>query len=270
MADVDAMGEVSTVGQRLRRAREAAGLSLDDVAQRTRVPTRHLQAMEDGVWDRLPGPTYVAGFAKSYADVVGLPRAEIGDDIRAEMGGARNVTITPAYEPADPARVPPRTLAIGALVLLLLLGGAYWFLRQNALEEAQPQFTTPVERPAPTSVAAQLAQPQRPTGPVVITAREPVWVQVEQRDGEVLVSRELRAGERVEVPATATDPILRTGRAELLDVTVGGQPAPALGPPNTLVKDRSLKADALFPAPNGPAPASNGASPGLPAPAARP
>ena len=50
MADVDSgLGEGATAGLRLRRAREAAGLSLDDVAARTRVPTRHLDAMERGL-----------------------------------------------------------------------------------------------------------------------------------------------------------------------------------------------------------------------------
>ena len=62
----------------------------------------------------------------------------------------------------------------------------------------------------------------------------------------MFASRVLRAGERIEVPATAQDPILRTGRAELLDVTVGGRPAPALGPANQLIRDRSLRPEAVL------------------------
>ena len=39
--------QVSTVGQRLRVAREAKGLTLEDVAAQTRIPRRHLESLEN-------------------------------------------------------------------------------------------------------------------------------------------------------------------------------------------------------------------------------
>src|SRR5947208_12346765 len=78
-----------TVGERLRAAREKAKLSLEDVAAQTRIPQRHLASIENAEWDNLPAPTYTIGFAKSYAGIVGLDRAEIGDQLREEMGGQR-------------------------------------------------------------------------------------------------------------------------------------------------------------------------------------
>jgi len=71
--------DVVTVGQRLREAREAKGLSVEDVAAQTRIPTRHLTSLEESDWDKLPAATYSIGFAKNYAGVVGLDRSEIGD-----------------------------------------------------------------------------------------------------------------------------------------------------------------------------------------------
>src|SRR5688572_23247736 len=79
----------ATVGERLRAAREEKALSLEDLAAQTRIPRRHLESLETAAWERLPAPTYTIGFAKSYASAVGLDRAEIGDQLRAEMGGAR-------------------------------------------------------------------------------------------------------------------------------------------------------------------------------------
>ena len=81
--------DVPTVGERLRAAREAKGLALEDIAAQTRIPQRHLEAIERADWDALPAPTYTTGFAKSYASAVGLDRTEIGDQLRAEMGGQR-------------------------------------------------------------------------------------------------------------------------------------------------------------------------------------
>ena len=55
-----------SVGERLREAREAAGLTLEDIATSTRIPTRHLESIEAGDFSRLPAPTYTVGFAKNF------------------------------------------------------------------------------------------------------------------------------------------------------------------------------------------------------------
>ena len=66
--------ETPSVGDRLKAAREAKKLSLEDIADQTRIPLRHLQNLEAGDWSALPAPTYTIGFAKSYASAVGLDR----------------------------------------------------------------------------------------------------------------------------------------------------------------------------------------------------
>ena len=77
--------DVVTVGQRLREAREAKGLSIEDIAATTRIPTRHLSSLETSEWDKLPAATYSVGFAKNYAAAVGLDRAEIADAVAASI-----------------------------------------------------------------------------------------------------------------------------------------------------------------------------------------
>ena len=61
---------ITRTGDRLRLAREAAGLSLADVATRTRITQRHLAAIEKSDFSELPGRTYVTGFARAYARAV--------------------------------------------------------------------------------------------------------------------------------------------------------------------------------------------------------
>src|SRR3954451_4483551 len=103
--------DVPSAGERLRAAREEKGLSLEDVAAQTRIPRRHLEAIEAADWDKLPAPTYTIGFARSYASIVGLDRAEVADQLRAEMGGSRmSATTAEVFEPADPRRTMPKSL----------------------------------------------------------------------------------------------------------------------------------------------------------------
>src|SRR3954447_4660192 len=128
--------DVPTVGERLRAAREEKGLSLDDIAAQTRIPRRHLESIEKAEWETLPAPTYTTGFAKSYASSVGLDRTEIGDQLRAEMGGQRFTANTmETFEPADPRRTMPKWLVIGTIAaVIVLIAGMSWF-NQRSLQE---------------------------------------------------------------------------------------------------------------------------------------
>src|SRR5436305_10321913 len=173
MADMDQdqmLGE--PIGERLRAAREEKGLSLDDVARQTRIPIRHLEHIERGEWDALPAITYSVGFARSYANAVGLDGPAVGAELREQLGGARSNVAGPAayYEPADPARVPPRSIAIVAAILAVLLVAGYLVWRHqavgNAPDEAQiADRQTPADQPqsapAQPQAAPAAAQPQQ-------------------------------------------------------------------------------------------------------------
>ena len=236
--------QVASVGERLRAAREEKGLALEDVAAQTRIPRRHLESIETGDWDKLPAPTYTMGFARSYASSVGLDRTEIGDQLRAEMGGQRPLSSTPeVFEAADPARTMPKWLVFGAIAAVLVLVLLMSWLSNRSLEGSDDPAEQTAAAPAdPSSAAPQPAAPAQPAaqGPVVLTAVEPVWLQVYERGGARLFEGELAAGQRFEVPATATAPLLRTGKPEALRINVGAATAPAVGPPAATVRDVSL------------------------------
>ena len=251
--------EVTTVGQRLRVAREAKGLTLEDVAAQTRIPRRHLESLENSDWQRLPAPTYTTGFAKAYASAVGLERGEIYEQLREEMGGVRPVHQTSeVFEPADPARTMPKWLVFGAIAAVLVLvlvmswlnersfSGPDGAANENVAEAAEPVAATPPP-PGPAQTAP---------GPVVITANEQVWLEV--RDGaKLLKGGLLEAGQSFEVPATATAPTLTTGKPEALRISVGTADAPPVGPAATKVRNVSLRGPDLM---RGPAPAAPGAA----------
>src|SRR5689334_8062705 len=127
--------EPVTAGERLRLAREAKKLSLEEVAAQTRIPQRHLASIETGDWDNLPAPTYSIGFAKSYASAVGLDRTEIGNQLREEMGGQRFASTTSdVFEPADPARTMPKWLVLGAIAAVIVLIAVMSWLNSRSLQ----------------------------------------------------------------------------------------------------------------------------------------
>jgi cytoskeletal protein RodZ len=233
--------EVATVGERLRAAREEKGLSLEDVAAQTRIPRRHLESLETSDWERLPAPTYTNGFAKSYASVVGLDRVEIGEQLRGEMGGMRPTAMAEVFEPADPARTMPRWLVFGAIAAVVVLVVVMSWLSQRSVQGSDDTASDNSAAVAATAPALSPPGPAAPAaqGVVVITANEPVWIQV--KDGATtLKAGVLEAGQSFEVPATATAPTLTTGKPEALRISVGTADAPAVGPAATTVRNVSL------------------------------
>lgn len=250
MEETEADG-MMTVGQRLREARESQNLSIEDIAASTRIPTRHLASLETSEWDNLPAATYSIGFAKNYATAVGLDRNEIGDQLRAEMGGYRAPeTHAEVYEAADPARTMPKGLVFGALGLLLLaVLGFTWMSNRSIEGSGQP--APGIESETPSASAPTVATPApapAATGPVVLTANEPVWIEV--KDGTALLKQgELAAGQSFEVPANAAAPVLTTGKPEALRVSVGTADAPPVGPAGRTVSRVSLRAADLMRAP---------------------
>jgi len=250
-----------TVGERLREAREKQGLSLEDLAAQTRIPQRHLVSIESAEWDSLPAPTYTVGFAKNYAAAVGLDRAEIGEQLREEMGGQRFAsTSADVFEPADPRRTMPKSLVIGAVIAAVLLIAVMSLLNRRSLDEPEPAATN---APAGTVAAPAATSPEAAPatqGSVVLTALAPVWLQISDRGGATLFSGMLQPGQAFTVPATATAPVLKTGKPEALRITVGNAIAPPVGPPATTVSDVSLL----------PADLLRGGQAAPPAPAAQP
>lgn len=69
-------GGVAAFGGELRAAREARGVAFETICEATKVPAKHIRALEAGTWDELPGGVFRRGFVRSYLSVLGLEQDE--------------------------------------------------------------------------------------------------------------------------------------------------------------------------------------------------
>lgn len=74
------------IGETLRSAREHRGLTIEQVAQDTRISARFLEALETERFDELPAPVYVRGFLRSYANYLKVDAQPLLDQL---VGGER-------------------------------------------------------------------------------------------------------------------------------------------------------------------------------------
>ena len=244
------------VGSRLRDAREAAGLSIEQVAAETRIPQRHLLSIEGGDFGALPSRTYAIGFSRTYARLLNLDERQVLDDVRAELATTQDQrAVQPAkFEPGDPARVPGRGLAwFAVLAAVLLIGGVYAFYNSYFSPGMGP---APLQDPA-TQVAqadgarrasAPAARPaQAPSGPVVFTSTmDGTWVKFYDADGERLYEAQMDEGDTYTIPADANGPQVWTGRPYALAITVGGRQVPKLSEEDEIIRDVPVSPEALL------------------------
>jgi cytoskeleton protein RodZ len=113
-------------GQKLHEARMRARLSAEQVAETLNLSIQQIAALEENDFARLPGPTYVRGYLRNYAQLLGLPAQEIIESYASVNGthrATRPNTLTPEREVTtrDGAVRFATFLVVGILILLAVV-----------------------------------------------------------------------------------------------------------------------------------------------------
>lgn len=149
-----------TVAEQLRAAREANGLSVQQVADLTKIRTDHIRALEEGNFNRFPAPIYIRGSVKNYAAMLKLDMPRVLTALDAELKGTDKFAEPPPLveqtkSPLDHvmfllSKVNMKTaLALGgvlAVVLVVVLAG--WAWRQHEKSKIVPDLPPAVYQPS--------------------------------------------------------------------------------------------------------------------------
>ena len=195
-------------GERLRAAREAAGLSVDDVASRLHMPARVVRSLEIEDWSRLGAPVFVRGQVRSYSRLLGLTTAPMMDAL--DVG------------PVEPSHLVSRTHTPKAqwwaeqigrrliyIVLTVSLAIPAWIATRQHLNGSvgaapldipMSDRAAPTDRPqVPRTMVASMAPvatsvPARQSTDIVVRTRGESWLEAIGPDGNVLEQGLLPAG----------------------------------------------------------------------------
>ena len=197
-----ASAEPARLGAELRDARQALGLSIEDLAQSLRIRRVYLAALEEGRVRDLPALAYAVGFVRTYARSLGLDE----NDMVRRFREASGPNVARKTDLVFPEPVPDRGVPAGAVILLgaVLAIGAYvgWYqwsgsgtrtvdavpppppAIEQALREGSPPETVPEPAapppgapspgaPNPTNANAAPLPPGRPGAPALAPAAPP-------------------------------------------------------------------------------------------------
>ncbi|MBW8307045.1 MAG: DUF4115 domain-containing protein [Thiobacillus sp.] len=157
------------VGQILREAREAQGMTQEDAAARLRLMQRQVEAMETDDFESLGQPVFARGFVRNYARLLGLaPEALLA---RMEGAPAEPTAVSPAAQPQPHSWVTSPwliLLLLGLLVVVVAPLSLYWWLNSGGGDGPSQRMSPATQgRPAPVAAPAPVAEPAEAALPVV-------------------------------------------------------------------------------------------------------
>ena len=249
----------------LRHARERLGLSLRDIADRTKIRTTILGAIENNEVDHLPPPIFTRGFVKAYAREVGLdpqafagtlatpqPLAAAAADVRAIESAFEDRS--ERYNLSERETSSVVTAALIVVVGLLFILTDPWKPSDNPA--AIPAGETATDGTAIHGAVATTG-PSRPTVPPVprapnmridLAPQGPCWIEA-TADGERVIYRLLNAGDRYSIEGYE-DLVLKVGDPAALAFSINGAKGRPLGPagqPTTVRITRGNSHEFLIP-----------------------
>src|SRR3990172_235289 len=245
---------METIGEYLKRVREACGYSLDDVAGITKINLRYLEAIEQDEFAKIPGEIFCHGFIRSYAKCIGISEEEISRRIRetsktepqaVHTENQDNQAIRNAVNKPGKARII-LPVAVGviltALLLILFTGGRDSETIRNSKELNELKELNEIKDvgikdvPAESSEVQTLVE-QEKIEPVVlkIYARELTWISARIDDKETKEVL-LKPGEGV-MWNGESKVIITAGNAGGIDLDVNGKTLDPLGRSGEVIRN---------------------------------
>ena len=169
-------------GDRLRREREMRGVSLDEIAERTKIGTRLLKALEEEQFELLPGGIFNKGFVRAYANYLGMDEEQtVAEYLQAAGQAEPDVQLIAQQSDRGESRVresaasAPRGFPfLPVLLLLVVVVGGFggWRLYQQHMAELeawraerQASVATQPTTQAPDTAPQQVQQSSQPEPP---------------------------------------------------------------------------------------------------------
>lgn len=240
-----------SLGSVIRQARIDAGLSIDDLSERTSIRAGLLKEIESDDFTKCGGETYARGHLRNIAPLLKMDAGvllELYENEQSmqprriqEMLAENNVMTNPV----DKKTISWKTLAGISLATLALLGAVQIIISNSETTEvSNPEVVATESATAePTNTTEAQPTPTATTTPTTVrdtyssgtgvsvsvaASRGNSWLFVSDDNGTTLYSGQIRSGQNLNFSST-TRVSLRVGNAGAVDISVNGKSAQQIG-----------------------------------------
>jgi cytoskeletal protein RodZ len=151
---------MSTVAEQLRAAREAKQLTVEQVADMTKIRTDHIRALEEGNFNVFSAPIYIRGSVRNYAAMLKLDVAALLATLDAELNRTEKYSEPPPLIETKKTLVDDLTLllakvnwklgfaGVAVIVLAVLIGLSVWAWHRHHKRDPLKNLPPAVYQPA--------------------------------------------------------------------------------------------------------------------------
>ena len=226
------------VGQDLKRERELRGISLEEIAEVTKINPRFLRELEGGNLDALPGEFFVRGIIREYAKYLGLDEHDVLNNYLESLQSVERETATIKKGTSGlPKSLTSaiRIAALGAFLIAVLLGLFFIFgKKEPPSPKPKSEVSTPKKIITPPPEEEPVHEEEVAELNLEFSFHQDTWIQI-LADGERVYSGIRLSGGEFEVTAKK-EIIIDLGNAGGLSYTINGQKGIPFGRPGAVEK----------------------------------
>ncbi|MCJ7644061.1 MAG: DUF4115 domain-containing protein [Candidatus Aminicenantes bacterium] len=243
---------MASIGQELKKEREARGLSLKGIADSTRITLMYLEAIETDCLDIFPGEFFIKGVVRSYAKAVGLDEDQLVERYQRAgflSAGSPEWARRPGAGPQITKKQKLSLAGMAAIVLIIVTFTVYFLTRpgQNPAAPELREAPPPVEQQAAITasaiepVPAPIPKEEEKGLNLELSFHARTWIQV-FADGKLALDGIKLRGEKARV-AARNELIIHLGNAGGLDFSINGRPGKGFGRSGAVVKNIRITPD---------------------------
>ncbi|HEY9510651.1 MAG TPA: helix-turn-helix domain-containing protein [Verrucomicrobiae bacterium] len=162
---------MSTVAEKLRQAREAQNLTVNQVADVTKIRTDHIRALEEGNFDVFSAQVYIRGFVRTYSTLLKLDVPQTMAMLDNELGKTEKFSEPPPLTeqkkgPLDfvmlqLSKIDPRkgAIVLGIVVVIVIVITVISSVRNNRSRNPVSGMKPGIYHPSQTNAGQTLPLP---------------------------------------------------------------------------------------------------------------
>ena len=232
------------IGDTLKEARLAKGLSIEDIETATSIRKTYLSAIENGDFDKTPGTVFTKGIIRTYGNYLGLNGAELVNIYKAEIQ-----KLPPTFTP-EPVRKPekihlapkikPQKVSSHStptyllfLALTLFVAGIIAFMLNSSTTVAPNETNQSNANNTATNTVA--ATPTWDGVNVTIKCNDRCWVEA-KADGAAVFEALMNKGDEKTLKAKDLL-VIKYGNISVMDISFNGQALPKENVPEVVIRE---------------------------------